>query len=218
MSRIFVIGAAGKVGRRLIGQLADRGHEVCAMHRSEHQADELTALGATPVFANLVDIDANALSRLLSESDVVVFSAGAGGKGTELTNAIDGRGLETAVDAAMLAGVKRFILVSAFPEALRGGDRSDGFENYMAVKKRSDVYLAGSGLDWVIVRPGTLLDEDGVGTVRAGLAIPYGSVARDDVASTLAEIVEQSDIKRVIIELTAGDTPISEAVSQFLAV
>ena len=74
--------------------------------------------------------------------DVVVFSAGAGGKGgPEMTNAIDGRGAELAVAAAQKAGIERFLLVSAFPEASRGKKVSDTFENYMAVKKRADVHF-----------------------------------------------------------------------------
>lgn len=38
MSRIFVIGAAGKVGQRLIKNLGDSGHEVVALHRKQEQA------------------------------------------------------------------------------------------------------------------------------------------------------------------------------------
>src|SRR3546814_18364883 len=78
----------------------------------------------------------------MAGSDVVVFSAGAGGKGgLEMTNAIDGRGLELAVAAAQKAGVQRFLLVSAFPEASRGKKVSETFENYMTVKKQADVHL-----------------------------------------------------------------------------
>ncbi|MCF5295605.1 NAD(P)H-binding protein, partial [Pseudomonas syringae] len=136
----------------------------------------------------------------------------AGGAGIELTNAIDGEGLETAVDAAVLAGVNRFLLVSAFPEAARGTDTSAGFENYMRVKKQADVYLASSALDWVILRPGTLVDNPGTGEVCAGPAIAYGEVPRDDVAAFLAALVDRPGISRQIIELTKGATPINEAL------
>ncbi len=214
MSKVFIVGAAGKVGRRVGSQLVARGHRVTAMHRNPEQGEALRSLGALPVAGNLLELDTHELSTLMAGSDVVVFSAGAGGAGMELTNAIDGRGLELSVEAANLAGAKRFILVSAFPEALRGGKISDGFENYIAVKKRSDIHLAETDLDWVILRPGTLLDSPGTGKVRAGLAIPYGDVARDDVAATIVKIIEQPKISRVIIELTQGDTPVGEAVLQ----
>jgi uncharacterized protein YbjT (DUF2867 family) len=107
-------------------------------------------------------------------------------------------------------------LVSVFPEAARGKYVSDTFENYMTVKKLADVHLAETDLDWVILRPGTLLDEPGTGKVRMGLAIPYGDVPRDDVAATLLEIIERPAVNRVIIELTQGNTPVGEAVQRLL--
>ncbi|EJM62086.1 SDR family oxidoreductase [Pseudomonas sp. GM48] len=217
MKKVFIVGGAGKVGRRLAQQLVTNGHEPRSLYRHAEQADELKALGATPVAGSLLDLDVPGLAGLMADSDVVVFSAGAGGKGgPEMTNAIDGQGLEKAVAASQLAGISRFLLVSAFPEASRGADISETFENYMAVKKRADVHLAETDLDWVILRPGTLLDSPGTGKVRTGLAIPYGDVPRDDVATTLMQIIERPAISRVIIELTQGDTPIDESIQQFV--
>ena len=215
MSRVFVIGAAGKVGRHLVRRLAERRHQPLALHRQPGQGRELAALGATPVAGDLLELDVAGLAGLMADGDVVVFSAGAGGKGgTAMIDAIDGRGLELAVAAAEAAGIGRFLLVSAFPEAGRSRHISDTFEHYMATKKLADVHLAESALDWVILRPGTLSDEPGTGRVRAGLAIPYGDVPRDDVAATLVELVEQPAVGRVIIELTRGDMPVGEAVER----
>ena len=215
MSRVFIVGGSGKIAKRLAVLLVERGHDVRAMHRKPEQAEILAKLGATPVSGDLLELDAATLSRLMDGSDTVIFSAGSGGKGgPEMTNAIDGRGLELSVAAAQVAGIHRFLLVSAFPEAARGKKVSDTFENYMAVKKHADIHLAESDLDWVILRPGTLVDDAGNGMVRAGLAIPYGDVSRDDVAATLAELVEQPDVNRTIIELTAGSTPVDEAVGK----
>lgn len=213
MSHIFIIGGAGKIGMRLSRLLSVKGHSVRALHRKPEQAALLKQTGAEPVSDSLTEMDTAALAAHLKGSDVVVFTAGAGGKGgQEMTNAVDGEGLKTAVAAALQAGVSRFLLVSAFPEASRGQPVSDTFENYMRVKKMADVELAQSALDWVILRPGLLRDEHGTGLIRAGLAIPYGDVSRDDVAATLAEIIEHPDVSRVIIELTAGDVPVCKAV------
>ncbi|WP_406236282.1 NAD(P)H-binding protein [Isoptericola jiangsuensis] len=213
MSQVFIVGAAGKVGRSLAQQASARGHRVLALHRAQQQAAELTALGARPVQGDLLQLDVAALAALMKGCDVVVFSAGAGGKGgASMTDAIDGRGLELAVSAAQAAAVPRFLLVSAFPEAGRGKHLSDTFENYMVVKKRADVHLAESPLDWVILRPGTLTDEPGTGRVRAGLAIPYGNIARADVAATLLALIEHPQLRRCIIELTEGETPVFDAL------
>jgi uncharacterized protein YbjT (DUF2867 family) len=86
------------------------------------------------------------------------------------------------------------------------------FEHYMRVKRNADVYLAGTDLDWVIVRPGTLTNSPGSGHVRLGPAIPYGDVPRDDVAAVLAALVHAPEVTRQILELTIGDTAVAEAV------
>ncbi len=216
MHSVFIVGGSGKVARSLARQLAERGHQPRSLYRHAEQAEGLKALGATPVAGNLLDLDTAALAQLMAGSDSVVFAAGAGGKGgAQMTDAIDGQGLELSVAAAKLAGIRRFILVSAFPEASRGKSVSETFENYMAVKKRADVHLAATDLDWVILRPGTLLDSTGTGNVHAGLAIPYGDVPREDVAGALVQVIEQPGVRRVIIELTQGSTPVNEAIRHF---
>lgn len=215
MKKVFIVGGSGKVARHLAQQLHAHGHTPLSLYRHAEQASELKELGSTPVSGDLLELDVGKLAQLMAGSDVVVFSAGAGGKGgPEMTNAIDGRGLELAVAAAHKAGVKRFLLVSAFPEASRGKKVSATFENYMAVKKQADVHLAESDLDWVIVRPGLLLDSPGTGNVRAGLAIPYGDVAREDVAAALVAIIETPAVNRVIIELTGGSIPVGDAIGR----
>ncbi|KNC15832.1 NAD-dependent dehydratase [Pantoea sp. RIT-PI-b] len=217
MSKVFIIGGAGNIGRRLAALLAKKGHVAHPLFRKAEQEQPLRELGAEPINGDLTALDVTSLAALMAGSDVVVFTAGAGGKGgEEMTNAIDGEGLNTAVAAAQQAGIARFLLVSAFPEVGRAKNLSATFENYMRVKKMADVALAESNLDWVILRPGTLTDEKGSGLVRAGLAIPYGDISRDDVAATLAELVEQPGVSRIIIELTGGEVPVQEAVKQMV--
>ena len=71
-------------------------------------------------------------------------------------------------------------------------------------------------LDWVVVRPGTLTDDDGTGRVNAGWAVPYGDVARDDVAAFLAAVLHEPRLHHVVVELTSGSTPAAEAVAALL--
>jgi uncharacterized protein YbjT (DUF2867 family) len=94
---------------------------------------------------------------------------------------------------------------------------SEGFENYISVKKKADIYLVNSDLDWLILRPGTLSDEKGSGKISADLAISYDSISRDDVAATLAELIYQPNINHKIIELTQGETPIIQALSKLIS-
>src|SRR3546814_18769349 len=98
MRKVFIIGGSGKVARRLAQQLAARDHEPRALYRKAKQAGGLEALGAVPVQGDLLELDADGLARRMAGSDVVVFSAGAGGTGgAAMIDAIDARGLEPSV-------------------------------------------------------------------------------------------------------------------------
>lgn len=214
MQTIFIVGSTGKVGLRLVKKLRSMGHVVNGLHRNDQQSSLLKDNGAIPIKGSLTTITVEQLAEKMAGNDVVVFTAGAGGAGIEVTNAVDGTGLELAVNAAKLAGIRRFILVSVFPEAARNKGLSEGFENYISVKKTADAYLVASDLDWVILRPGTLTDEKGSGKINADLAIIYGAVTRDDVATSLAELINQPDVNHKIIELTQGEMPIALAISK----
>ncbi len=212
MSRIFIIGATGGVGSKLGPMLIEAGHKVTALHRKPEQASRLAEAGMTPCHADIMNMTADDLTDLTKNSDVIVFSAGAAGSGLERTSAIDGEGVIKAIHAAKANGILRLYLVSAFMDAIRDQPRKEGFEHYMKVKRYADNALVASPLDWVILRPGTLTNEHGDGLVNANLAIPYGPVARGNVAAMLAALIETPSIRREIIELTDGDVPVQDAI------
>lgn len=215
--KIFQIGAAGGVGQGLAKLLTQRGDVVTGMHRNPSQAGIISETGATPVLGDLIIDSVDDLAEKFSGHDAVVFSAGAHGTGKEQTSLIDGKGLEKTAEAAQRAGVARFVLVSAFPESERSNGLGEGFEHYMRVKKTADIYLTRTGLDWIIVRPGLLTNEPGNGMVEAGAAIEYGNVRRDNVAAFIDAALHNPSLSRVIVELTDGDTPVAEAVTNVAA-
>jgi uncharacterized protein YbjT (DUF2867 family) len=148
----------------------------------------------------------------LKGADAVGFAAGAPDSGPRTADAVDGHGVVVGTAATAAAGVTRFLHICAFPDAWRDRRMPPEFERYMKVKRQADVHLAGTDLDWVILRPGTLTDSPGTGRVRLGPAIPYGEVPRDDVAAVLTELVHTPAVRRVILELTGGQKPIHEAL------
>lgn len=210
--RVAIIGANGNVGRRLGKILADKNHEPVGFIRNEEQVKNQEAIGVEAQIADIMETMTEEYVPLLKGMDAVVFTAGAGGKGVDLTEAIDGDGAEKIIRAAEIAGVNRFLMVSAIPDAGRSVDTNESFEFYMRMKRRADVTLANSELNWTILRPGTLTDDVGNGNITLGHAIEYGDVSRDHVAEVLAELLEHADTGEMILELTDGDTPIEEAV------
>ncbi|WP_378943961.1 NAD(P)H-binding protein [Paracoccus sp. R86501] len=213
MAHIFIVGGAGQIARHMTPQLIANGNRVSSLYRHDEQHDQLADLGATPVKGDLTQISVQDMAAMLDDVETVVFAAGAGGAGQELTKAVDGEGFEKTVAAAKEAGVKRIYLTSVFPEAGRTADLGEGFENYMRIKKTADVHLVRSGLEFVIIRPGTLGDDAPTGKVSAGLAVPYGTIQRADVANFMAETIATPQIVNTIIELAPGDDAIPVAVS-----
>src|SRR5437667_12895925 len=53
--RVFVAGASGVIGLRLLPLLAERGHEVAGMTRTPAKAEALQRLGALPVVCDVFD-------------------------------------------------------------------------------------------------------------------------------------------------------------------
>jgi uncharacterized protein YbjT (DUF2867 family) len=83
---------------------------------------------------------------------------------------------------------------------------------YLEAKAEADGRLAASGLDYTIVRPGSLTDDPGTGRIRAGTDIGTGQVSRDDVAATLLAVLAADNTIGKTFVLLAGETPIEEAV------
>lgn len=87
------------------------------------------------------------------------------------------------------------------------------FEHYMVAKKQAEVELVLTDRDWVIIRPSALSNAPGTGLVDLGLAKVHEEITRDDVAETVVEVLRQSDVSRIILEVTGGPAPIADAVS-----
>lgn len=211
--KTFVIGIGGGVGRRVAERLSAAGQQVTGLVRRPEQADELAANSITVMLGDLVEMSVDELADALRGSDAIVFSAGAGGKdGDDATTKIDGDGPGKLSAAATLAGVRRFVLVSVFPEAWRERRMDASFEHYMVQKKRAEIALVKTDLDWLIVRPAALLDSPGTGRVALGLAEVHEEITRDDVAATVVALLDAPDLSRQILEVTGGSVPVLEAI------
>ncbi|KMS87561.1 NAD-dependent dehydratase [Streptomyces regensis] len=209
---VFIIGITGGIGDLLARKLRSRGDTVRGLVRRDEQQAALAAQGVQATVGDLAGMTVEELAAAFGGVDVIVFSAGSNGGSRKVTKAIDGDGVVTAIDAARLAGVERFVLVSVLPESWRERDLGDEVEYYFAVKKGADVAVSRTGLNWLILRPSLLVDDPGIGTVSLGPAEFHGQIAREDVAATLAELLHEPRIGRQILELNTGSTPIQEAV------
>ncbi|MFJ9925691.1 NAD(P)H-binding [Streptomyces misionensis] len=211
--RIVIAGGHGQIALRLERLLAARGYEVAGIIRAAEQADDLRSAGAEPVVLDLESASVEEVAERLRGADAAVFAAGAGpGSGTARKETVDKGAAVLFADAAVRAGVRRFVVVSSMgADPAHQGD--EVFDAYLRAKGEADAHVARQkDLDWTILRPGSLTNDAGTGLVRLEAHTGRGMVPRDDVAAVLAELVDTSATAGLTLELTGGSTPVSVAV------
>ena len=130
--RVFVAGASGAIGRRLVPQLIDAGHEVIGSHSSPSSAELLRTLGARPVELDLLDPPAVRKAVLDAEPEAIVHQATALArvrfsrnmdKVAARTSELRTIGTDALLEAAREAGVRRFVAqsVASFSRYAREG-------------------------------------------------------------------------------------------------
>ena len=86
---------------------------------------------------------------------------------------------------------------------------------YLRAKARADERLAQSGLDYTIIRPGGLTEDEGTGNIEAAERLGRrGEIPREDVASTFAAALQDENTYHKTFEILSGDTPIPEALAR----
>jgi len=111
--RVFVAGATGVIGHRLVPLLLFAGHEVVALTRRERAAAGLRALGAEPVVADALDRDAMLAAVGRARPDAVMHQlTDLSGGSSDANAALRIHGTRNLVDAALAAGVRRIVAQS----------------------------------------------------------------------------------------------------------
>jgi nucleoside-diphosphate-sugar epimerase len=122
--KVFVTGASGALGSRLVPQLIEAGHDVVGTHNSPASAKLLRTLGATPVMVDLLDTRAVQRTVLEHEPDAIVHQATALAhakfsrnmdKVLAKTSELRTKGTDALLAAAREAGVRRFVAQSFAP-------------------------------------------------------------------------------------------------------
>ncbi|MEJ1155029.1 MULTISPECIES: SDR family oxidoreductase [Microbacterium] len=214
MSRVLLIGGHGKIALLLEPLLTGRGDHVTAVIRNPDHESDVAAAGATPLVADVQMLDTDQLSNVISGNEAVVWSAGAGGASAETTYAVDRDAAIRTIDAAVAAGVSRYVMVSYFGAgADHGVPRDNSFFAYAEAKAAADEHLRASGLDWTIVAPSTLTLDEPTGQIEVDADAP-SKVSRGDVASVIAAVLADDSTIRRTIRFNEGATAISEAVAR----
>ncbi|MCU0550542.1 MAG: SDR family oxidoreductase [Leptolyngbya sp. Prado105] len=193
---VLVAGASRGVGRE-IARLLQPNFTVKALLRSDAAVPELQAFGIQPVMG-----DAMILEQLdFSGVDAVISTIG--GLPAEGKRA-DYEGNRNLIDAAVQAGVKKFVLVTSIgsgesvvalpPRAL------EALGAVLVEKEKAEQHLIESGLTYTIVRPGGLKSEPATGTgfLTENPKIA-GSIHRADVADLVCKCLVSDRANRKIL-------------------
>ncbi|GEM04866.1 oxidoreductase [Halolactibacillus miurensis] len=212
--KVLVVGANGQVGQHVVDHLHDApGVSVRAMVRKEDQQKALLQRGIDAVCVDLED-DIPSIKRVYQDIDAVIFAAGSGpNTGADKTMTIDLDGAVKTIEAAKQAGVKRYVMVSSF-DTTRDAIQSapEGFKPYVVAKHFADDWLRRSGLDYTIVHPGRLTNDQGTGEVHIKETVDAGEVPREDIATILVETVQNDHLIGREFQVIGGKTPIKEAL------
>jgi uncharacterized protein YbjT (DUF2867 family) len=209
-TRVILFGGHGKVALLLEPLLVDRGDTVTAVIRNAAHEADVAATGAAPVVFDVEAFDVDQIAELVGGNDVVVWSAGAGGGNPDRTYAVDRDAAIRSIDAAVAAGVRRYVMVSYFGAGHDHGVPADNpFFAYAEAKAAADDHLRASGLDWTILAPSSLTLDEPTGRIDVD-ATESGSVSRADVAAVIAAVIPDAATIGRTIRFNAGDRPIGD--------
>jgi nucleoside-diphosphate-sugar epimerase len=214
---VAIAGAHGKIALALTRLLVTGGDEVIGLIRNPDHADDVSAAGASPVVCDLEQAGPEQIAGVIAGAGAVVFAAGAGpGSSAERKLTMDRDGAIKLLEAAAQVGAQRYEIVSSVgAEAPPQGD--DVFDVYLRAKAEADEAVRRSDRDWTIVRPGSLTNDPGTGRARIEVEPFHGRVAREDVATVLAQLLHDPRASRRILYVNGGEVPIEQALDEVLA-
>ncbi|MCT2535456.1 SDR family oxidoreductase [Aquibacillus koreensis] len=212
--KILVVGANGQIGKHLVKLIQNSGnHKARAMIRKQEQAAYFEDLGAETTVVDL-ESSIDEIAKAADGVDAVVFTAGSGPHtGKDKTIMVDLDGAVKTVEATKKAGVKRFVMISSFDttrEAIQAAPES--FAPYVAAKHYADEWLKATDLDYTIIHPGGLTNDEGKGVVQAAIEVERGQIPREDVAGVIFQTLNNKTTIGKEFQIVTGNTPIEDAV------
>ncbi|HHJ1189290.1 TPA: NAD(P)H-binding protein [Proteus mirabilis] len=209
---ILVIGAKGRVGQRLIEILLTKGHHVIGTTRklsdtSVHHPSQYheIELDITKPLSSITDL-------LPDNLEAIYFTTGSRGK--DLLQ-VDLHGAVKTMQATEKKGIKRYIMLSAINSL--SPDKWTELIDYFTAKYFADLYLRDrTQLDFTLVQAGYLTEKQGTYKITTKLEdnATKGEITIDNVAATLAEILDKPNTFKKCIPILDGDEAIKTALSR----
>ncbi|HYG79597.1 MAG TPA: NAD(P)-dependent oxidoreductase [Pyrinomonadaceae bacterium] len=141
--RVFIAGATGVLGRRMVRQFTEKGHSVVGLARDEKGKQTIQKLGGESVVADIFDADSTAAA--VGQADVVIHAAtsipakvSSGPADWELNDRLRREGTQALTEAAAKLGAKTYIQQSVVWVARPADDSF--FDEKTAVEQPDELY------------------------------------------------------------------------------
>ncbi|OGX78575.1 MULTISPECIES: NAD(P)-binding oxidoreductase [unclassified Exiguobacterium] len=212
--KVLVIGATGKIGRRVLKSLA-KTHQVTALIRYPELQAEYEKMGARVLTVDVEKELDKKIHEATAGQDAVIVAATAGAEGTSKEiELLDRNVAMKAIDAAKKERVRHVVLLSAY-----GADRPDAgpkeHYNFLSANNAADEYIEHSGLNYTIICPVAIIDGPGKGSIEASEDLSDASgatISETDVATVIAASLDNRGLYGRRIEIRSGSTPINDAL------
>ncbi|MBE9054519.1 SDR family oxidoreductase [Sphaerospermopsis sp. LEGE 08334] len=201
--KVFVAGATGETGRRIVQELVAKNIPVRALVRDQEKAKAILSPEVELVVGDVLSPET--LTAAIGDSTVVLCATGAR-PSFDPTGPyqVDFQGTKNLVDVAKAKQIDHFILVSSLCVS-QFFHPLNLFWLILAWKKQAEEYIQKSGLTYTIVRPGGLKNEDNTdGIVMQGADTLFdGSIPRQKVAQVCVESLFENAARNKIVEIVA---------------
>ncbi|MGB5634644.1 MAG: SDR family oxidoreductase [Waterburya sp.] len=215
--RVLVAGATGKTGRQIVRQLIDKGFPVIALVRDQAKAKAILPTTTKLIVGDVLQPET--FESALADCSVLICATGAS-PSFDPTGPykVDFQGTKNLVDAAKKQNIEHFILVSSLCVS-KFFHPLNLFWLILYWKKQAENYIQSSSIDYTIVRPGGLKDEDNSDNIIMSKAdsLFEGSIPRPKVAQVCVEALLQPQAKSTIVEIVASPNASSKTWSQLFA-
>jgi uncharacterized protein YbjT (DUF2867 family) len=209
--KAFVAGATGETGRRIVKELVDRQVPVRAMVRDIAKARSILPAEVELVIGDV--LDPSSIATAIGDSTVVLCATGAK-PSFDPTGPyqVDYQGTKNLVDAAKAHQIEQFVFVSSLCVS-KLFHPLNLFWLILWWKQQAEHYLQASGLNYTIVRPGGLKNEDNTNPVVMSAADTLfdGSIPRQKVAQVCVESLTHKQARNKILEVISEPTAVAKS-------
>lgn len=203
MIKVFVAGATGETGQRIVKELVAKNIPVRALVRDQEKAKTILPPEVELVVGDVLSPES--LTTALSDSTVVICATGAKSSFNPTDPyQVDFEGTKNLVNVAKAKQIQHFVLVSSLCVS-QLFHPLNLFWLILVWKKQAEEYIQKSGLTYTIVRPGGLKNEDNSNAIimQGADTLFDGSIPRQKVAQVCVESLFEPAAQNKVVEIVA---------------